>query len=500
MPARCSLGQGRPPAEEASAQSGAWLIAVLWAVAIAARLTVGPHIVDDAYITMRYSRNLAATGSLSYNPPDAVLGTSSPLWTSVLAVFAAAGVAPETAAVVLSSIADLASIAVIVTAGGSTLMGAAAGVTIAARPAYVAYALSGMETSLYVLLVISFAAALSRRAVAVGAVIATLGALCRPDGALLAVVGCGWLAATRSRREALRFGALVTLLCTPWLLYAFFTFGSIVPASVAAKAAAEDPWFLSLQNLSAYFLRGVDAPLTVLAAAGAALTVVAGHAFWRLWTLWALAYVSAMTAANGFTHFPWYFVPILPVLTASGARAVEDAWRASSRIRGLLLRPFGPARLHATPWRPPANVALVAAVGVVLLSRMPVLRAELDEQTAGREALYAAVAIRLAGVDARCTVAATEIGAIGYHYPGRILDLVGLVSPEAVRRPAGAVLAEGAPRWLVTYDTHFDRRVASSEAFTAIYGPPQIVRVGHARQLEVYERRDRAGCGGGAAF
>lgn len=495
MPARRSLGEGARPLDRRNAQARLGMIAVLWTVAIAARLAVGPHIVDDAYITMRYSRNLAVSGQLSYNPPDRVLGTSTPLWTGILAASTIAGAAPEHAAVILSSIADLASIAVIVTSGGGAFAAAAAGLTIAARPAYVAYGMSGMETSLYVLLVVSFAAALSRGNVAVAALAAALGALCRPDGALLGVLGCGWLAARRPRTDALRFAGVVALAGTPWIVYAAATFGSILPASLIAKAAADDPWFLSLQNLSAYFLRGVDGPLTVLAAAGAALTFVAGHAFWRLWTLWAVAYVSAMTAANGFTHFPWYFVPILPVLAACAAQAVEQGWRASGRIRVLMWRSFGWTPLHFAPRRAAADLALVTALGLVLLSRTPVLRAELDAQRAGREALYTSVAIRLADVDARCTVAATEIGAIGYHYPGRILDLVGLVSPEAVKRPAEAVLAEGAPRWLVTYDTHFDRRAASSEAFTAMYEPREMVRVGQARQLEVYERRDRSPCG-----
>ena len=65
-------------------------ILVLCLVAIAARLLVGVHITDDAYITMRYSRNLLAAGAMSYNPPDAVLGTSTPLWTWILALAGAA--------------------------------------------------------------------------------------------------------------------------------------------------------------------------------------------------------------------------------------------------------------------------------------------------------------------------------------------------------------------------------------------------------------------------
>lgn len=491
MPARLSAA----PSAWRSADRRPWLVALLWTLAIAARLVVGPHVVDDAYITMRYSRNLVATGTLSYNPPDAVLGTSTPLWTAMLAASAMLGATPEDAAVVLSAGADLASIAVIVAIAGPSFPAAAAALTIAVRPAYVAYGLSGMETSLYVLLLVAFAASTSRGSVVGAGLVAALAALCRPDGALLGVLGCGWLAATRGRAQTLRFVAVIALVCAPWAVYAFVTFGSILPASVAAKAAAEDVWFLSLQNLRTFFLSGADAPVTALAIAGVAITLLTGIAFWKVWTLWLLAYLTVMTAANAFTHFPWYFVPVLPIAAGAAGCAVEYGWRAFATSRLPIDTAVQAVRfVESAPVRSAAAFLVVAVVGVALLARMPVLRAELDSQRAGREALYASIAATLAAEDAGCTVAATEIGALGYHYPGRILDLVGLVSPEAIRRPAGAVLAERRPRWLVTYDTHFDQRLAASGAFRDVYLTRALVPVGPARQLAVYERRDRTRC------
>jgi hypothetical protein len=120
---------------------------------------------------------------------------------------------------------------------------------------------------------------------------------------------------------------------------------------------------------------------------------------------------------------------------------------------------------------------------------MPTLRNYLDSTASGRETLYASVATELAAIDPHCTVAATEIGTIGYYYPGRLLDLVGLVSPEVLGRPLDSVLAESDARWVVSYDTHFDRRVATSEAFATIFERRRSIRVGDARRLEVYERR-----------
>ena len=458
---------------------------ILCATAVAARLIVGAHITDDAYITMRYSRNLSSLGAMSYNPPDAVLGTSTPLWTWVLAAGELAGVRASTTAIAASTAADVGSIVLIMTSPvGGSLGALAASAAIAAWPAYVAYAVSGMETSLYVLTIVGFVATLTRRPGAVwpAAVAASAAALCRPDGALLVVLGAGWLLATVSAAAAARFIAMCALLCAPWVVYATARFGSFVPMSVDAKAAAGDPWFLSLANVKAYFFHGGYTALSVAAIAGFALIARHGHAFWRVWSVWAWSYLGAMTAANGFTHFPWYFVPLLPIYVGAAAVAFEAA---ASRV-ALAAQHLSGAGVRT---------AAAGVMGTVLLGRMPALDTHLSAGAAGREALYARVAADLAAIDARCTVAATEIGTIGYHYPGRVLDLVGLVSPEAIGRPAATVLAESRARWLVTYDTHFPRDVVRGEPFASLFERTSTVRVGDARSLEVYERRRPAACG-----
>ena len=77
------------------------LIAALLLLALSARLIPGERIVDDAYITFRYARNLVEEAGLVYNPPSAalrrgsgqgsghcgerVLGTTTPLYTLLLA-------------------------------------------------------------------------------------------------------------------------------------------------------------------------------------------------------------------------------------------------------------------------------------------------------------------------------------------------------------------------------------------------------------------------------
>jgi hypothetical protein len=264
-------------------------------------------------------------------------------------------------------------------------------------------------------------------------------------------------------------------------VYAFARFGSVIPASVVAKSSAHDPWTLSFQNLYAYFSSGPYVWITLLALLGFIAIIKSGDAFWRMWALWAWCYTAAMAAANGFTHFPWYFVPLLPIYTAAAALAVEGIASRAQRVRRIADAPL-------------ARAAIAAALMVVLLGRMPALKRYLDSTASGRETLYASVAAQLAAIDPHCTIAATEIGTIGYYYPGRVLDLVGLVSPEVLGRPVGAVLAESRARWLVSYDTHFDRSVAASDGFSSTYARRSSMPVGPARSLEVYERRHAGVC------
>jgi hypothetical protein len=457
-------------------------LTILCGAALVARIAVGPHIADDAYITMRYSRNVASAGTLSYNPPEPVLGTSSPLWALLLAGGAMLGAPPEDTAIVLSYAADLLSIVLIVTStAGASLPGIVAGATIAAWPAYVTYAVSGMETSLFVATIVAFISAAARNRLVAAAVAVSLAALARPDGALVALIGLGWAWWSSSKAGALTFASIVALICLPWAAYAWAHFGSVIPASVIAKASAHDPWTMSVENVRSYFFQGVYVWVTVWAAIGFATLIKSGTVFWRLWAVWAWSYLGAMVAANALTHFPWYFVPLLPIYTGAAALGFEGLASRLASMKNLLAAP-------------PARAAFAAVLMVVLLGRMPALKKYLDTTADGRETLYASVATELAAIDPDCVVAATEIGTIGYHYPGRVLDLVGLVSPEVLGRPADAVLAESHARWVVTYDTHLDRSIAASERFSSVFERRASRRVGEGRNLEIYERRNSLAC------
>ena len=82
-----------------------YLLIPLFSLALSAapHLLFGPAIVDDAYITFRYAENIAAGKGFVFNPQDGpVQGTSTPLFTLLLAAGNRAGIPCATAALLLA--------------------------------------------------------------------------------------------------------------------------------------------------------------------------------------------------------------------------------------------------------------------------------------------------------------------------------------------------------------------------------------------------------------
>jgi hypothetical protein len=71
----------------ANATAAQWVALVLTTFgAVVTFVAYRDYVMDDAYITYRYAQNLAAGHGFVFNPGERVLGTSTPLYTVVLAV------------------------------------------------------------------------------------------------------------------------------------------------------------------------------------------------------------------------------------------------------------------------------------------------------------------------------------------------------------------------------------------------------------------------------
>jgi len=449
-------GRGWERGEAASAADARWrrvaqaLAVALAGLAFLTRVAVGPLTIDDAYITFRYARNLADGLGFVYNAGQRVLGTTTPLYTIVLAaIYQLGGVDVPRVSLILAASADAATTLLLIWLGNRLGSGRAwaalLGALFALSPLSITYAVGGMESSLFTLLVVGAAAADVDERPGLAGLLAGLATLTRPEGLLIAALVLGRHLVARHlppRRAIVAFLAPVL----PWVVFACWWFGSPIPQSVSAKAVAYQhlPPFANALWLLVYMGLPGSSPSQLLLAdppvpgqVGLLVSVVLvlltlpfvprlvrrlGHAA-SLWPLAGfgplLAAAYALAGLRGVPMFQWYLVPLVPFFLL---------WVV--------------ALLRWTTRRMPKPAALAA--GAVLIG-WTVLGLSLGRD-AGHSAL-APLGVSLAREDAyaaagrflaprltpNAVVALPEIGAFGYVANARILDTVGLVSPEATR-------------------------------------------------------------------
>ena len=223
-------------------------VILLVAIALIARLLPGPRTIDDAYITFRYARNLLGGEGFLYNPGEHVMGTTTPLYTLLLsgaAVFFGGEQANfPMIALVVNALADALTCLLLWQIGkrlGSETAGVAAGVIWAVAPFSVTFAIGGLETSVYILLMTGTVYFYLRKNEILTGLAAAGVFLTRMDGLiLLGPLGLFWLIRALQKKERLSWRVILAagLPLALWLVFAGVYFGSPIPQSIQAKLVA----------------------------------------------------------------------------------------------------------------------------------------------------------------------------------------------------------------------------------------------------------------------
>jgi len=218
------------------------LLAVVGLATAHAAMYVLPF--EDAYISFRYVEHLAAGHGFAYNPGERVEGCSSIGWVVLLAAARMIGLAVPTTAHALALLAGLALIVVAVRMATRWTrrpwLGLFVGACVAAHGTWAYYAGSGMETTLFALLVNAAVLVLTssgpRRPWLCGALLA-VGAMVRPEGAgYFVAIAATLLVVARHRREALQVAIAFGALFVPYFLWRWHYFGYPLPNTFYAKA------------------------------------------------------------------------------------------------------------------------------------------------------------------------------------------------------------------------------------------------------------------------
>ena len=190
---------------------------------------------EDALITFRYAENVASGNGFVYNTNERVLGTTTPLWTLLLAGVKFTGADLFSASKILSILLDTVTcllIVFIMRSFGVRIMALCA-VFFATSPVIIPVTISGMETSLLLCVMSVALLGYVRKNIFFGVGLA-LTILTRTDGVIYAAVFVG-IGILHDSKWAFRQLAITCLFCLPWYIFSLAYFGSILPQSLLAK-------------------------------------------------------------------------------------------------------------------------------------------------------------------------------------------------------------------------------------------------------------------------
>lgn len=401
---------------------------------------------DDPFILYRYARNLASGQGWTFNAGlrDGA-GVTSPLYVVVLAVLYKCGLPMQTAAAgvfALGLTVCATSTYVIFDRVGKPVVGLVAGILVVTNPWITA--VRGMETGLFLgVLGVALLLYIAERPLAAGLAFALL-CVVRPDGALYAAGAIGWELFHHRRLAALipLVGPLVAVL-TLWAGYAEIAMGQVVPDTLHAKEAQTRSGYFGHGHL---FIRGfLDAPrnydfrawvliLYLAALLGAAALIWSHRDQPSRFLVPLLAGDLLLVGAYGLVfnvpyQYLWYYVPIIYGLCVLAAIAADELARVIDRHLA-----------HAG-----SGVVLIGAAGAAIIgTRYPLV-------LVARSSYEPAADWVAANSTPRQTLAADEIGLVGWYSHRRIVDYVGLLST----RTADEFQARHATWWIREFQPDF---------------------------------------------
>ena len=409
--------------------SGAALSVLAYLEASAAGGYIGFPL-DDAWIHQTYARNLATLGQFAFIPGQPSAGSTSPLWTLVLAIGYLAHIEYHVwtyalGAALLALNAWLAYRLVLrlwPAASGAAL---AAGLLVCFEWHLAWSAVSGMETLLFSACVLAvFVLDWPAQAGLVGAA-AGLAVLTRPDGLSLLpfIAARAWLAHDRSWRSGVRAALGFGVLFVPYLGLNYLLSGTPWPNTFYAKQAE----YAILRSLPLWTRLGRVGALPFIGAVVLLSPAIVAAAWragrsrqWEVWLPlgWVLALIGAYALRLPVTYqYGRYVMPAIPVLIAVGMGGLAQF--ARPRSTELMIRVVSRAWL----------AALVVVGAAFWLEGA--IRYRADVRIIDTEMVASAQWV--AGhTSAGSLVAAHDIGALGYFGGREVLDMAGLVSPQVI--------------------------------------------------------------------
>ncbi|MBW2286526.1 MAG: hypothetical protein JRG80_04370 [Deltaproteobacteria bacterium] len=384
---------------------------------------------DDSYISYRYASNLTQGHGLVYNIGEYVEGFSNLLWTLLVAGGLALGFEAKAVGHALGLVSGCLAMAATYTYAAAGLRpsqrpwAAVAAALVYASPVFARWSTAGMETPLFVAMIVGALAADAHGRDGQATAYATLATLTRPEGALVAAAIFGFrllrlgLRAPAAWRGPLGYGAVMIALTAFRVTY----YGDPLPNTFYAKVGGVS---LGVSAVGAAFFLVGNSGICALPAA-----FMLRHPRWNP----GAAYIAAMLAYGvSIGSGQRYLMSLIPCLAALGVCGVAMAFDRKIAVGAVAAAAvalsfywsfFGLMGVeHAT-----IRDAIVKAPRIRLLAR------EREEDAKSERLGERRAAVLLERDEEIALVATGAIGSFGFHSELPILDILGLVDPTIAR-------------------------------------------------------------------
>ncbi len=455
---------------------------------------------DDAWIHQTYARNLALTGDWFYVAGEPSAGSTSPLWSGMLAIGYLLRLNPylwtySLGIVLLVVMALLATKVLGAIETGSDWFILLGGVLIGLNWHLTWAAVSGMETLAFACVILMVVFVLLKKPIPwwLASGLVGLSVWLRPDGiTLLGPLIFIWFFETHSRRtSSLDFMMATVPIVSLLLAYSVFNFslsGNIFPNTFYAKQVE----YASMQAVP-LGLRFWRQWLPVITGAGVLLLpgyiwqvyIALRKRHWNpiAWNLWLLGYVGmyAVMLPVAYQHGR-YIMPVMAVYMVFGCKGMADIFQKTRRL-------FRANILEKT-WLSAVLVTLV--VFWVFGARaygydVAIIETEMVKTARWIEANTP--------IDAK--IAVHDIGAIGFFTHRELIDLAGLVTPEVIpflrdEEALAHYLDEKGVCYLVTFPGWYPQLSKRGRQVYSTQSPYSIMMGGE--NMMVYEWNETNNC------
>lgn len=388
---------------------------------------------EDAYITFRYAQNVRSGLGFVYNAGERVLGTTTPLYTLLLAGFGFVYPDIPTLAKLVNIVFDgisVLAIYMLFARRGKALVGLLGSLLFAIYPKMLLMPNSGMETSLYVCLILLTLLFFVERKHRWAALFVGLLLLTRIDGVmLLFVVAVAYVVQQKKLpwTEAAIWGVVVA----PWVIFSFLYFGSLIPSSLVAKLAVSPDMGWGIGRNLRYVV-----PIVLAGPFGHRLVFLPFFllGLYRIVRVerwlgpsvgWLFLYYASMVFSR-LRLAEWYFYPpqvIYLVITAVGG---------ATALKRLQDRISVPAFRIGTTRRAIYVASVVGILGMTVLSIF-LLYWQIKPVQDYEDQVRTPLGLWLKQNTPEGSFILLEpIGYIGYYSERRILDAVALISPQVL--------------------------------------------------------------------